>query len=72
MSPPCLSEEQAAMLDDAGKQSNTDYAHVGRRRHHVDEMAVQLCSPLSDCFIYGIDGHSHHPLGAGRSYGTLC
>ena len=71
-SPPCLSEEQAQVLDDAEKQSNISNSRLGRRRHHAVLPCVQLYGPLVPSLIFGCDGPTHHPLGAGRSYATIC
>ena len=65
---PCLSVEEADILDRSENGANTGLQRKGRRRHHAELPAVRLQGPLQTVFSLPGCHSEHHPLGFGHNY----
>ena len=66
MGPPCITHEQADVLDLAEKDMIKSYLNKGHSRSYAEKSCVQMYGPFSDIVIDPDMESKHHPLGKGR------
>ena len=65
---PCLTQDEADVLDQNERMRNRQLHLVGRRRHAVDNAAVRLPGPLEPIILLESQVSTHHPLGCGQRH----
>ena len=62
---PCLSREEAQVIDENLKEHYRELYSKGLRRQYCEQLCYRICGPR--IYVPGDDSH-HHPLGVGRQH----